>query len=156
MRGEGVGQPEGGQGAYVFPDRPAAEKSAQDLQGGPSVKVIGIGDGERPGDGFPGGVDGVAGPPGFLPVRREGETGREIPEPLVDEFDLQFPGQGRAEMLRESPLVFRLDDKDRPGEPGPPGVVEGVIEDNLAGRPDRIDLFQSAVAAPDPGGQDDQ
>ena len=49
-----------------------------------------------------------------------------------------------------------LDDKDDGLEPGAAGIVQAVVEDGLAGRADRVDLFESAVTAAHTGGHDNE
>jgi len=47
-----------------------------------------------------------------------------------------------------------LDDEHDGLEPGAAGIVQAVIQDGLARRPDRVDLLQSAVAAAHSGSHD--
>ncbi len=66
------------------------------------------------------------------------------------------PGQAPADALLESSFVLRPDHHHHPREAGAQSVVDRILEQGLATRADRRELFEPAVAGSRPGGQNDE
>ena len=121
-----------------------------------AVVVVGVDDRERRvADGFLGHQDGVGRAPGLDAAFRHGEAGGQFVQLLVGIADLEPGAQGAGtDGLLEGLLDLMLDDEHDGLEPGAAGIVQAVIQDGLARRPDRVDLLQSAVAAAHSGSHD--
>ena len=136
-----------GVGAEVVVDKAEALRA---------VVVICVDDRERRiADGLLCHKDGVGRAPGLDAPLRHGEPLRQLVELLVGIADLKPGAQGAgADSLLEGLLDLMLDDEHDGLEPGAAGIVQAVIQDGLARRPDRVDLLQSAVAAAHSGSHD--
>ena len=103
---------------------------------------------------LPGSQHRVAGPPGLHPPLRDPVPGGQVLQLLIGVLYFNDPGEpvadGGPELLRKLPL----DDEYHRLKAGAPGVVDGVIYDELAVGPHGINLLQTAVSAPHSGRHD--
>ena len=113
-----------------------------------SIEVIRIDGGERLLHDIAGSTDGMRGSPGFGAICRNGERLREV----VDILEAVFNGKNafvfRTDLLLEFGLEILADDEHNLAESCAVRVENGIVEDSLSGRTDRIDLLQSAIAGP--------
>ena len=98
----------------------------------------------------------MAGAPRFLAAFGDAVSRGQGVELLERVFhgDAFFPF--RADRLAECLLDVAPDHEHDLIEPALHGVVDGIVEDDLAVRPDRVDLLESAVAASHSGGEHHQ
>ncbi len=94
--------------------------------------------------------------PGLRPPGGEGEAGGEIVELLENVCGLDPVLDRPADLLAEGFLDLPADDEDDLVESRPEGVIDGIIDDDLAVRPDGVDLLEAAVPASDAGGHDQE
>ena len=71
------------------------------------------------------------------PARGHKKPFRESDKFLPDEGEVDPRSPSRPEPVSEQGFDFAADHEDDAAESGPQGIVDGVIEDGFAGRPDR-------------------
>ena len=121
-----------------------------------AVVVVGVDDGEGAVDYVAGGEDGVAGAPGLDAAVGDRIAGRQVVELLVGVLDVYELGEPVAYGLVEGLLYLVLDDEHDGVEAGALGVVDGVVDDELAVAAHGVYLLETAVAAAHSGGHDDE
>jgi len=97
----------------------------------------------------------MAGPPGLLPARRHGEAIGKVLHLLEDVRNVDLVFDRAAHPVAKDLFDLVTDHKDHFAEAGPQCVVNGVVDDQLTMGPNRVSLFEPAVATPDPGREDD-
>ena len=123
-----------------------------------AVEIVGVDDGEGAIHDTTGAPDGVASAPGFFATRRRGEPGGQVVGLLegVADFEARVGGVARSDAGAERFLEVAADYEDDLGKAGLAGVTDGIVEDGLAVRAERVHLLEAAVAAAQAGGEDDE
>ena len=98
----------------------------------------------------------MGGPPGLLPAKGDAVALGQVVHALEGVAHLHALADAPAHGFTEILLQLLLDDKDNRFKPGPPGVVDRVVNDALPITAHRVHLLESAIPAAQPGGQDDQ
>lgn len=124
------------------------------LEGVLSVVVVAVDDDEGFFDHILRHQHGMGGTPGLYSLGIEGEAGGNLVQFLGYENELQgcavhaldvriFLGHKGFHVFEE---VF-TDDVDHLSESGLHGIVDGIIDNGLSGRPQAVHLFESAITA---------
>ena len=98
----------------------------------------------------------MAGAPRLLAVGGDVVPRRHHVELLEGVINVDVLRKPAAKRLAEILLDLPANDENELAEAGPLRVKDRVIQDRLAARADGLHLFQSAVTAPDTGGQNNQ
>ena len=98
----------------------------------------------------------MAGAPGLPAFGRKLEAGGQAVQFLEDVGRFDAPLDPAADAPPELRLDVPADDEDDLVESGPQRVVDGIIEEDLAVRPDGVDLLEPAVPGTQAGGHDDE
>ena len=118
------------------------------LKGVASIKIIGIDDGERLVYHILGHQNGVVGAPGFLSSFRHFETFRQVVKFLEHIFHINTVAKVFGIYLGFEFLFETMTyHKHHFAKSGAYGVVNGVVHNDFAVRPNAVHLFQSTVAA---------
>ena len=140
----------------VRPVPVVGEVVVDDTEGLRAVVVVGIDDRKGPVDELPGGQHRVGSAPGLLPAQGDAVSPGKALQLLEGVGRVHAPADARAHQLPEVRLQFPVDDKDNLLESGPPGIVDGVVDNALSVSAHGVHLLEAAVAAAHAGSQDDQ
>ena len=156
--GHGIAQKVAHHGVFIAagPVRVAGEIIVYGTKGLRAVVIVGIDDGKGAVHQAPGGQHGMAGAPGFYTAGGNGVALRQVAQLLIRVLYVDDPGQTRSDGGSEVILEFALDDEDYPLETGAQGVVDGIVDDQLAVVSHGVDLLEAAVPAAHTGGHNDQ
>ena len=121
-----------------------------------TVVVVGVDDREGPVDEAAGAEHRLPGAEGLGPPFGHGVGGGQVVQRLEGVFHLHQAGQPVPDHRAEIGLVLPADDEDDLLKAGAPGVVDGIVDDDLPARAHRVELLHAAVAAAHPGSQYDQ
>ncbi len=121
-----------------------------------AVVVVGVDDGERRINDMARRQHRVGGSPRLCAALRDGIALRQIVQLLEYVTHLHHLGDTVPDRLPERLLNLVLDDEYHRLEARAPGVVQGIVDDDLSVVPHRIDLFQASVAAAHSGGHHDK
>ena len=95
-------------------------------------------------------------PQGLVRPGRRREPGRQRVQLLKHVVDGDAALDLAADRGAKRRLEVAADDEDHLPEPGGQRVVDRVVHDRLAARPEAVDLLEAGVAAPHSGGEDQQ
>jgi len=127
------------------------EETVKHLKGVNSIVVIGVYYPERLVNlGFRH-HNSMTGSPGFLTPFRHLVSAGKVSEILKNVINLYYIPESLYKSLPELLLYITPYDKYHLAEPGPPGIIDRIINNRFAGRPDLVKLFIPAISAAHPG-----
>ena len=136
------------------PVRVGAQVVVDELIGLGAVVVVGVDDGEGSVHQLPGGQGGLGGAPGLGALWRHGVARGQVVLTLEGVLHVHHLRHPVADAGAEIGLDLLLDDEDHGFEPGPAGVVDGVVDDELSVVSHGVQLLEAAVPAAHAGGHD--
>ena len=122
------------------------EKFRQKTKALSAIVVVGIDDGERPVHDTCAAENRVSCAPRLFAPFGNGEACGQAVKLLENILDRRNGGNAVADVLLEFFLDRVLDHKNDLAEARFKGIVDGIVDDKLAGRTDRGELFQTAEA----------
>ena len=122
----------------------------------PPVEIIRVDCGERFGDFFRGTQNRVPRSPRLGAFFRSPERSGELVQFLESVFHLDFIFPFRADVLAERLFDVVTDHENDFAESAFERIVNGIVQNDFAGRTDRINLLESAVTASHSGGEHQQ
>ncbi len=156
MGRERLAQAVAGHGLVAIRGLPRHVVGYEPVRGG-AVEVVGIEDTEGTVQMGHRREDGVGRPPRLAPVRGGGVALRHVVDLLMGVHDVGPATPPASYRLLQRLLQLGTDDQDHAAEAGGQGVVDGVVDERLARRTQRLELLQ---AVPEPGreagGQEDE
>ena len=121
-----------------------------------AVVVVGVDNREGAVYQFPGRQHRVGGAPGLGPAGGNGHVAHHVLHFLEGVADLHPPADPAAHQGAEVGLQLPVDDKNNLLKPGPPGVIDGIVDEALPTAAYAVHLLQAAVSAAHAGSQNDQ
>ena len=112
-----------------------------------AVVVVGVDDGKGTVHHLTGGQHRVAGAPGLHPAGGHSVALGQVVQLLIGVLYVDDLAEPVANGSLEGILDLVFDDKHHGLKPGPPGIIDRIINDHLAVAPHGVDLLEPAVAA---------
>ena len=117
-------------------------------EGTKSIEIVGIEDGEGTFNNIAATVQGVGGAKRLDPALRENQTLGKVIGILECVPDADAVANTGCDGVTEDLVVLTFDDKYYFVKTGTNGIVNGIVDDKLAGGTQRVNLLQTAIAVP--------
>ena len=153
--GDGVLQAVGHHSVFAAV-RVAAQVVVDDLERLRPIVVVGVDDGKGAVDEGLGGQRRLGGAPGLGPPLWDGVALRQVVHALEGVSHIHMALHPGADALLEIRLDLMLDDENHRLKSRPPGVVDGIIQNDLVVTAYGVHLLAPAVAAAHARGHDDE
>ena len=126
------------------------------LVGALTVEIIGVNDGKGLVDNVTSHEYGMACSPGLGAFGRNAESVRDVVQLLEHVVDVGPVLELLSDRGAEGLLDVAANDKNDLAEANPQGVIDRVVDNNLAPRTHGVDLLEAAITAANTGGKDNK